>query len=215
MCRGAAACYEPRMYYDADALPRELPHDPFKALVAPRPIGWISTRSRSGQVNLAPYSYFNALADRPKLVFFASSMALKDSASFAQESGEFVANLVSEPLAHQMNHSSVNAPRGISEFELTGLHEAACVHVAAPRVAEAYAALECKVTQVFAPRTLSGEDAQSTVVIGQVVGIHIDEAILTAGMVDISKARPVSRLGYLDFAVTREAFSMKRPSWEK
>lgn len=203
------------MYYDADALPPELPHDPFKALVAPRPIGWISTRSLTGQINLAPYSYFNALSDRPKLVFFASSMAVKDSATFAQESGEFVANFVSESLVGQMNHSSVNAPRGVNEFELTGLHEAPCQHVSAPRVAEAYAALECKVTQVVIPRTLSGEDAQSTVVIGQVVGIHISEEILTNGLVDITKARPVSRLGYMDFAVTRETFSMKRPTWGK
>jgi len=203
------------MYYDVDALPAQLPHDPFKALVAPRPIGWISTRSRAGQVNLAPYSYFNALSDRPKLVFFASSMACKDSATFAAESGEFVANLVSEPLAQQMNLSSINAPRGVSEFELTGLQEAACVHVAAPRVAQAYAALECKVTQVLVPRTLSGDDAQTTVVFGQVVGIHLDESILTEGLVDIAKARPVSRLGYMDFAVTREVFSMQRPVWPK
>jgi flavin reductase (DIM6/NTAB) family NADH-FMN oxidoreductase RutF len=203
------------MYYDVDALPPELPHDPFKALVAPRPIGWISTRNRAGQVNLAPYSYFNALSDRPKLVFFASSMAKKDSATFAADSGEFVANFVSEPLAQQMNLSSINAPRGVSEFELAGLHEAPCVHVAAPRVAQAYAALECKVTQVLVPRTLSGEDAQTTVVFGQVVGIHLDESILTNGLVDIAKARPVSRLGYMDFAVTREVFSMQRPVWDK
>lgn len=203
------------MYYDADSLPAQLPHDPFKALVAPRPIGWISTRNGNGQVNLAPYSFFNALADRPKLVFFASSMAVKDSATFAQESGEFVANFVSEPLAKQMNHSSINAPRGVSEFELTGLHEAPCQRISAPRVAEAYAALECKVTQVLVPRTLSGEDANTTVVIGQVVGIHICEEILTNGMVDMAKARPVSRLGYLDFAVTSEVFSMKRPVWNK
>lgn len=201
------------MYYDADAQDHGLPHDPFKALVAPRPIGWISTRSASGLVNLAPYSYFNALSDVPKLVYFASSFQVKDSATFAQESGEFVANLVSEPLAQQMNATSVDAPRGISEFGLAGLHEAPCKHVAAPRVAEAYAALECKVTQVFAPRTLDGTEAKALVVIGQVVGVHIDEAILSDGLVDIRKARPVSRLGYMEFGVTVDSFSMQRPKW--
>jgi flavin reductase (DIM6/NTAB) family NADH-FMN oxidoreductase RutF len=202
------------MYYDADQS-HGLPHDPFKALVAPRPIGWISTRNAAGQVNLAPYSYFNALSDRPKLVFFSSSMQVKDSATFAQESGEFVANFVSESLAKQMNATSVDAPRGSSEFEYAGLHEAPCQRVAAPRVAEAYAALECKVTQVLVPRTVDGTDASALVVFGQVVGIHIDESILTNGLVDIRKARPVSRLGYMDFSVTVDSFSMLRPKWQK
>ncbi|HET8938232.1 MAG TPA: flavin reductase family protein [Polyangiales bacterium] len=202
------------MYYDADQN-HGLPHDPFKALVVPRPIGWISTRNKAGEVNLAPYSYFNALSDRPKLVFFSSSMQVKDSATFAQDSGEFVANFVSESLAQQMNATSVNAPRGISEFAVAGLHEAPCMRVNAPRVAEAYAALECKVTQVLVPRTLDGSDAAALVVIGQVVGVHIDDSILSDGLVDIRKARPVSRLGYMDFGITADSFSMLRPKWQK
>jgi flavin reductase (DIM6/NTAB) family NADH-FMN oxidoreductase RutF len=203
------------MYYDADENAHGLPHDPFKALVAPRPIGWISTRSPDGQVNLAPYSYFNALCDRPKLVFFSSSFGAKDSATFARDSGEFVANFVSEHLARQMNATSIDAPRGVSEFGLTGLTEAPCQRVAAPRVAEAYAALECKVTQVLVPRTSTGDDAEAVVVFGQVVGIHLDESILTEGRVDIAKARPLSRLGYFDFAVTDQVFEMLRPRWPK
>jgi flavin reductase (DIM6/NTAB) family NADH-FMN oxidoreductase RutF len=203
------------MYYDADENAHGLPHDPFKALVAPRPIGWISTRSPDGQVNLAPYSYFNALCDRPKLVFFSSSFGAKDSATFARDSGEFVANFVSEHLARQMNATSIDAPRGVSEFGLTGLTEAPCQRVAAPRVAEAYAALECKVTQVLIPRTSTGDDADAVVVFGQVVGIHLDESILTEGRVDIAKARPLSRLGYFDFAVTDQVFEMLRPRWPK
>jgi flavin reductase (DIM6/NTAB) family NADH-FMN oxidoreductase RutF len=202
------------MYYDADQN-HGLPHDPFKALVVPRPIGWISTRNAAGQVNLAPYSYFNALSDLPKLVVFSSSVQVKDSATFAQESGEFVANFVSESLAAQMNASSVDAPRGVSEFDVVGLHEAPCRRVSAPRVAEAYAALECKVTQVLVPRQLDGTDASALVVFGQVVGIHIDESILSNGLVDIRKARPVSRLGYMDFSVTTDSFSMLRPKWQK
>ena len=202
------------MYYDADQS-HGLPHDPFKALVVPRPIGWISTRNKAGEVNLAPYSYFNALSDRPKLVFFSSSMQVKDSATFAQDSGEFVANFVSESLAQQMNATSVDAPRGVSEFGIAGLHEAPCMRVNVPRVAEAYAALECKVTQVLVPRTLDGSDAAALVVFGQVVGIHIDDSILTNGLVDYRKARPVSRLGYMDFGITADSFSMLRPKWQK
>jgi flavin reductase (DIM6/NTAB) family NADH-FMN oxidoreductase RutF len=202
------------MYYDADQN-HGLPHDPFKALVVPRPIGWISTRNKAGEVNLAPYSYFNALSDRPKLVFFSSSMQVKDSATFAQDSGEFVANFVSESLAQQMNATSVDAPRGVSEFAIAGLTEAPCRRVNAPRVAEAYAALECKVTQVLVPRTLDGSDAAALVVFGQVVGVHIDDSILTNGLVDIRKARPVSRLGYMDFGITADSFTMLRPKWQK
>ncbi len=189
-----------------------LPHNPFKALVAPRPIGWISTRAKDGRVNLAPYSYFNALGEAPMLVMFSSG-GPKDSVTFAEESGEFAVNLVSEPLAVQMNQTSVNAPRGESEFAYAGLSEAPCRLISAPRVKEAYAALECRVTQVFAPKTLSGQPPDSLVTIGEVVGIHIDEAILTNGLVDVKKARPVCRLGYMDFAVVSETFVMRRPRW--
>jgi flavin reductase (DIM6/NTAB) family NADH-FMN oxidoreductase RutF len=133
--------------------------------------------------------------------------------TFAEESGEFVANFVSEPLAVQMNATAVDAPRGTSEFSYAGLTEAPCRLVAAPRVKEAYAALECRVTEVFVPKTLDGSPPDAFVTIGQVVGIHIDEAILTAGHVDVKKARPVSRLGYLDFAVVSEVFAMRRPRW--
>ncbi|MCB1435227.1 MAG: flavin reductase family protein, partial [Alphaproteobacteria bacterium] len=122
-----------------------LPHDPSKAIVAPRPIGWISTRALDGRVNLAPYSYFNAISSRPFMVCFSSD-GVKDSLTFASESREFVANLVGRDLAEKMNETSVDAPRGVNEFGVAGLTEAPCRIVAAPRVAEAYAALECKVT---------------------------------------------------------------------
>jgi flavin reductase (DIM6/NTAB) family NADH-FMN oxidoreductase RutF len=200
------------MFYETRTNDHGLRYDPFKALVVPRPIGWISTRSKDGRVNLAPYSFFNALSDEPPLIMFSSG-GPKDSATFAEDSGEFVANFVSEPLAVAMNASSVNAPRGVSEFGYAGLNEAPCRLVSAPRVREAYAAFECKVTQVLIPKTLDGPAADAIVVIGQVVGVHIDEAILSEGRVDIAKARPVARLGYMDFAVVRESFSMKRPKW--
>ena len=132
-----------------------LPHDPFKAIVAPRPIGWISTRALDGRINLAPYSFFNAFSTFPPIVGF-SSEGMKDSASFAVESGEFVANLASFDLFHPMSETSAPLPRGESEFEHAGLTMAPCRLVKAPRVAEAHAALECKVVEVVRLRTHNG-----------------------------------------------------------
>jgi flavin reductase (DIM6/NTAB) family NADH-FMN oxidoreductase RutF len=189
-----------------------LPHDPFNAIVAPRPIGWISTRNASGQLNLAPYSYFNAVSTRPYLVMF-SSTGEKDSVSFVRETGEFVANLVSLDLAQRMNATSVDAPRGTSEFGYAGLTPAPSRMVSAPRVAEAQAALECKVTEIVEPRTVDGTPSNRFVVFGQVVGIHIDEAILADGLLDVVKAGNVARLGYMDYSAVTQVFSMRRPRW--
>jgi flavin reductase (DIM6/NTAB) family NADH-FMN oxidoreductase RutF len=190
-----------------------LPHDPFKAIVAPRPIGWISARSAEGAVNLAPYSFFNALSTRPYLVWF-SSEGDKDSVTFARETGEFVVNLVSRNLTEEMNKSSVDAPRGVSEFGYSGLTAAPCVVVAAPRVAEAVAALECKVTEIHEPRDLAGNHAGVWVVTGEVVGIHIDETVMTDGLFDAVKAGNVARLGYMDYSAVTETFAMRRPRWK-
>jgi flavin reductase (DIM6/NTAB) family NADH-FMN oxidoreductase RutF len=190
-----------------------LPHDPFKAIVAPRPIGWISTRGRDGSVNLAPYSFFNAFSGRPPLVWF-SSEGVKDSFTFARESGEFVANLVGAHIAREMNATSVDAPRGVSEFGYAGLTPAPSRLVAAPRVAEAHAALECRVTETFEPKGLDGRPAGVHVCAGEVIGIHIDEAVLTDGLFDNVKAGNVSRLGYMDFSAVTETFAMRRPKWK-
>ncbi|WP_269929910.1 flavin reductase family protein [Aminobacter sp. HY435] len=190
-----------------------LPHDPFKALVSPRPIGWISTVSKDGALNLAPYSFFNALSGKPPLVWF-SSESEKDSATFAGETREFVANIVGRDLAGKMNRSSVNAPRGTSEFDYAGLTSAPSLLVAPPRVAEAPAALECKVTEIFRPKGLNGQETGAVVVIGEVVGVHIDEAFLTGGLFDAVKAGNVARLGYMDYSSIDATFSMRRPRWE-
>lgn len=190
-----------------------LPHDPFKAIVAPRPIGWISTVSLKGQVNLSPYSFFNALSSRPFLVWFASD-GVKDSYTFAGESGEFVVNLVGSALAAKMNASSVNAPRGISEFGYAGLEPVPSALVKPPRVAGVPAALECKVTELFEPKDLGGEGSGAKVVIGEVVGVYIDDAMLTDGLFDVVKAGNVARLGYMDYSAVTEIFSMRRPRWE-
>ncbi|MBO0663392.1 flavin reductase family protein [Jiella sp. MQZ9-1] len=196
--------------YTTDTNDHGLPHDPFKAIVAPRPIGWISTRSAAGAVNLAPYSFFNAISDQPKLVMF-SSAGMKDTASFAIESGEFVANLATRALADPLNRSSAPAPRGVSEFSFSGLTEAPCRIVAAPRVAESPAALECKVTDHFRPKGLGATRSNNTVVIGEVVAIHIDETILKDGLIDMTLAAPLARLGYLDYTVGDQVFQMQRP----
>ena len=191
-----------------------LPHDPFKAIVAPRPIGWISTIGRDGSLNLAPYSFFNALGTNPHLVMF-SSEGEKDSVAFARETGEFVANLVSHDLAERMNASSVDAPRGVSEFDYAGLTPQPSRLVRPPRVGEAHAALECKVTEIHRPKGLDGKSGERFMVIGEVVGIHIDEAVMTDGLFDIVKAGNVARLGYMDYAAVTETFSMQRPKWRK
>ncbi|WP_214470687.1 flavin reductase family protein [Mesorhizobium sp. dw_380] len=189
-----------------------LPHDPSKAIVAPRPIGWISTLNRAGEINLAPYSFFNAVSTRPFIVWF-SSEGEKDSATFAQETGEFVANLVSRDLAEKMNYTSVNAPRGVNEFVYADLAMAPSRLVRPPRVAAAPAALEWRVTEVFRPKALDGTPTSAVVVAGEVVGVHIDDAFLTEGLFDITKAGNVARLGYMDYASVNEVFSMRRPRW--
>jgi len=201
------------MFYEP-AKGHGLPHDPSKAIVAPRPIGWISTIDKQGKINLAPYSFFNAFSTKPFIVWF-SSEGEKDSATFAEETGEFVANLVSRDLAQKMNRTAVDAPRGVSEFGYADLAMAPSRLVAPPRVAEAPAALECRVTEIIRPRALDGTQTSAVVVAGEVVGVHIDDAYLKDGMFDIVRAGNVSRLGYMDYASIDEIFSMRRPRWGK
>ncbi|PAQ09855.1 flavin reductase family protein [Mesorhizobium temperatum] len=191
-----------------------LPHDPSKAIVAPRPIGWISTVNKAGEVNLAPYSFFNAFSTRPFIVWF-SSEGEKDSATFAEETGEFVANLVSRDLAEKMVRTAVDAPRGVTEFDYADLTMAPSRLVAPPRVAAAPAALECRVTEILRPKALDGTLTGAVVVAGEVVGVHIDDAFLKDGIFDIARAGNVGRLGYMDYASVSEIFSMRRPRWGK
>ncbi len=188
-----------------------LPHDPFKAIVAPRPIGWISTRARDGRVNLAPYSFFNAFASRPPIVGFSSDGGYKDSASFARESGEFVANLATYALRAPMNATSAPLPRGENEFVHAGLTMAECRLVAAPRVAESPAALECKVVEVVELRTRQGEWSGNVLILGEVVGVHIDDGYIRDGRFDTVRARTLARCGYQDYAAVGELFALARP----
>ncbi len=194
------------VFYEPDQRDRQLlPHDPFKAFIAPRPIGWISTLGPAGEVNLAPYSYFNAVSDRPPMVMFSSS-GPKDSATFATSGGEFVWNLATYDLREQMNLTSKELPRGESEFEFGGLEMAPSRLVAPPRVAATPVALECRVVQ----RVEIG--ATNIVTFGEVVGVHVDERHIVDGRVDTAGMRPIARCGYRgDYAVVTELFEMIRP----
>ncbi len=197
--------------------PREhgLRFNPWKALVVPRPIGWISTLSADGIANLAPFSYFNAVADFPPMVMFAPigprpEGGQKDSWCNVLATQEFVVNLVSEPLAHPMNLSSEHLPPDADEFDHAGLEKAPCIKVRPPRVARAPVSLECRLVQALVLPT-DAPPIQNNLVIGQVVGIHIADELLVDGQVAIDRYRPLARLGYFDFTVIERGFPLARP----
>ncbi|MDI7864056.1 flavin reductase family protein [Rhizobiaceae bacterium n13] len=198
------------MFYTTDTNRHGLAHDPFKAIVSPRPIGWIGTKGLDSTHNLSPYSFFNAISDDPKLVMFSSS-GRKDSLRNAEETGVFTASFASRHLAEKVNASSVAVPYGASEFEIAGLTPRAGELVDAPFVGEALAALECRVTEIIQPKGLSGEPANAFMVLGQVVAIHIDESIIREGRIDMALARPLARLGYMDYCDGGDVFEMLRP----
>ncbi len=201
------------MFYET-ANGHGLPHDPFKAIVAPRPIGWISTVSPEGTPNLAPYSFFNAISTYPHLLMFSSD-GEKDSSNNCKSTGEFVANLVSRNLVEAMNRSSVDAPSDVSEFGYADLAQAPSKLVRPPRVADALAALECVVTDIRHPVDRHGKESRSVLVTGEVVGVYIADHALKEGIFDITAARTVARLGYMDYCDVSETFAMKRPHWER
>ena len=201
------------MHYDATGPNHGLPHDPFKALVVPRPIGWVGTRSRSGQLNLAPYSFFNAISDRPPMVMFSSG-GQKDTLRNVLETGEFTCSIATWDLRDAMNLSSAPVRSEVDEFALAGLTPAASKFVQAPRVAEAPAALECRLWQTITlPPHREGAASTYTLVIGSVVGIYIDDTCLKDGLLDTARIRPLARLGYMDYAVVtpETLFSLNRP----
>lgn len=197
--------YEPRLGHG-------LPHDPFKAIVAPRPIGWISTISPGGEVNLAPYSFFNAFCEKPPIIGFSSS-GRKDSQRNIEATGEFVANLATMRHAEAVNQSSAAVPPNVNEIELVGLQPAPCRLVKPPRIADAPAALECKVLQIIPIQDLEGLITGNTLILGQVVGIHIDKAFLKDGIFDTAAARTIARCGYQgDYTEVASLFQMLRPT---
>ncbi|MEE8444142.1 MAG: flavin reductase family protein, partial [Alphaproteobacteria bacterium] len=193
-----------------------LPHDPFKSCVAPRPIGWLTTLSAAGVVNLAPFSFFNGVAASPPIVIVGinDSGATKDTLANCRATGEFVVNMATWDLREVMNLTSAALPADVDEMALVGLTPAPSKLVKPPRVAESPINMECKVLQ-FVELPSDDPDARNTTIFGQVHGIHIDESVLTDGMVDVTKLKPIARMGYMDYAVVEQVFEMRRPSAEQ
>jgi flavin reductase (DIM6/NTAB) family NADH-FMN oxidoreductase RutF len=189
-----------------------LPHNPFNAIVTPRPIGWISTRGADGSENLAPYSFFNAVAYVPPQVMFASTSAkadrgdTKDTVANIRETGVFCVNIVEYAMRDVMNQTSGAWSKETDEFDLAGIDRVECATIACSRVVAAPANLECRVTQIV---PLAGE--ANIAVFGEVVGVHMRDDCLTDGMFDVLAFNPLTRMGYRDYSVIRETFSLSRP----
>jgi flavin reductase (DIM6/NTAB) family NADH-FMN oxidoreductase RutF len=179
--------YEPRQGHG-------LPHDPFNAIVGPRPIGWISSVSSKGVLNLAPYSFFNAFNYVPPILGF-SSITEKDSLQNIRETGEFVWNLVTRPLADAMNQTCEAVPPDVNEFELAHLTPEASRMVKVPRVAESPVTMECRCTQIVQLKTHEGTNINTWVVFGEVVGVHIDPRLLNQGIYETGRAEVLLRGG--------------------
>lgn len=188
-----------------------MPHSPWTAIVVPRPIGWISTLAADGTPNLAPYSFFNAVSGLPPFVMF-SSASRKDSQANAETTGEFVVNIATWELREAMNETSPGYGTDVDEFAMASLEAVPGTNVAAPRVKQSPIAIECRYNKTVPLVAENGTVASSSIVIGEVVGIHIDDRVLIDGQVDISKVRPLARLGYMDYCVVNESFAMKRPA---
>ena len=171
-----------------------LAHDPFNSIIAPRPIGWVSTKSASGQVNLAPYSFFNAFNYQPPIIGF-SSIGYKDSVNNAQQSGEFCWNLVTRSLVEAMNETSAMVSSDIDEFELAGLNKRESTIVAVPHVADCPVVMECKTTQIVQLQSARGDKCETWLVLGEVVGVHIAKALIEDGVYQTARAEPVMRGG--------------------
>jgi flavin reductase (DIM6/NTAB) family NADH-FMN oxidoreductase RutF len=199
------------MFYDARNNDHGLKHDPFKAIVAPRPIGWITSMSAAGAINLAPYSFFNGVCSRPNLVMF-SSEGRKDSLAFIEETKEFVCNLATFDLRDAMNKTSAPFERGVNEMERAGLAPAPSRLVKPPRVAASPCALECILLQILPMDDMNGRALDTHVVFGQVVGVHIDDQFIKDGLLDTAAMKPIARCGYHNYAVVESEFRMTRPS---
>ncbi|MBV1865096.1 MAG: flavin reductase family protein [Rhodobacteraceae bacterium] len=199
------------MFYRPTEDGHGLPHNPFKAIVSPRPIGWISSRDAAGNANLAPYSFFNGVGEAPPMVMFGAGNQKigqnerKDSVANILETEEFCVNMVSSDLADAMNITSGHYPRDVDEFARAGLSKATGRVVDVPYVRDAPAVLECRLFKVI---DLPGS---SRMVIGEVVGIHINDAHLKDGILDVTSYRPLARLGYKDYTSVSEVFALERP----
>jgi flavin reductase (DIM6/NTAB) family NADH-FMN oxidoreductase RutF len=198
------------MFYGTAQNNHGLPRNPFKAIVSPRPIGWITSMSAKGAINLAPYSFFNAVSDAPPIVLF-SSEGRKDSLAFIEETKEFVCNLATFDLRTAVVATSADFPRGVNEMAEAGLAAAPSRLVRPPRIAAAPCALECKLLQIIDLDDLDGNPSHRHVVFGQVVGVHIDDRFIKDGRLDTAAMQPIARCGYADYAVVDKVFAIARP----
>ncbi|MFG1375809.1 flavin reductase family protein [Xanthobacter autotrophicus] len=198
------------MFYEPAKRNHGLPHAPLKAIVAPRPIGWISSLTPDGVANLAPYSFFNMISETPPLVMF-SSLGAKDSLANIEATGEFVCNLATLDLVDKVNLTSAPAPRNVSEFDTADIARAPSRLVKPPRVAAAPCALECVYVETFRPRGRNGVQADAYMIIGEVVGVYIDDAAIIDGRVDIAALKVIARCGYLDYAPVDRLIERERP----
>lgn len=198
------------MFYKATE-PHGLAYDPFKAIIAPRPIGWISTRNTNGVANLAPYSFFNALSSSPPMLMF-SSETFKDSAKNASDTGEFVFSLATVPLQTAMNISSDTVPPEENEYENANLDMAECELVSVPRVAASPASLECVTISCTELHDRLGNPVDTFMVIGEVVAFHLNDDYIKDGRFDTAAAQPLARCGYRDYAAVNEVFELMRPT---
>lgn len=199
------------MHYTEEEGYAPLPFDPFKAIVAPRPIGWISTLDREGRPNLAPYSFFNAVSSRPNMVGFSSD-GFKHSPRNCRDTGEFVANLSTRALLAEMNATSQEVADGVNEFEVAGLETAPSRVVGPPRVAVSPAALECVVVSCDELKDRHGAPTDRWWVVGEVVAVYIDDAFINEGRFDTARAQPLGRCGYRDYAAADNLFELLRPT---
>ena len=198
--------YEPRDGH-------RLPHDPFNAIVGPRPIGWISTRNQAGALNLAPYSFFNAFNYTPPIVGFAS-IGYKDTLRNIDQTGEFAWNLATRPLAEAMNQTCAAVPPEVSEFELAGLTPAPSRLISVPRVLESPVSFECRMTQILQLEGINRDKVPTWLVLGEVVAVHIDRALLKDGIYDTAAAGHILRGGGAGDYFTvgpAQLFQMSRP----
>lgn len=200
------------MYYEPEKNDHGLRYTPFKAIISPRPIAWVSTQDTAGQANLGPYSFFNAICDRPCMVGFNSGARKigldegKDSLANIRQTGEFGVSIVSAALQDQMNISSSHFPHGVDEFEKAGLTKMSGKHIKAPLVAESPVNLECKLFDI-----IDFPGGHASWIMGTVIGIHIDDAVIKDGRVDVASYQPLARLGYKDYTKVETVFELQRP----
>lgn len=198
------------MFYEPKKGNHNLPHDPFKGLIAPRPIGWIGSYGEGGIANLAPYSFFNTVSAKPPILCFSSD-GYKDSVRNIDATGAFSFNLVSSDLKDDMNKTAAGVEAHVDEFDLAGLEKQPCHLIKASMVAKSPVKMECVHLETKQLENMSGEKINNFLVLGEVIGIHIDDSVIQDGLVKPQLLKPLARMGYMDYVIGDVPFSLKRP----